>query len=111
MPKNAALYKDDLEGQKHTDGTKDNNNDDNDVKTVSRKNLINTILSRVTFDYTILDIAKEYLQCIWCRKLKKKREREQFKKYLLYKKGLKKLYNNFDALSLLRSMQQLKLLS
>ncbi len=72
---------------------------------------MNSIINRVVFKYTGWDIAKEFVKCIWCRKLKtieaKKENRQQF----LYYKAREKLEKNFDALSLLRFMQQMQLLA
>ena len=69
------------------------------------------IFERTLFRYSITDLLKEYCCCYCMRKKNSWRNKIRFRRQYLFEKGLKKLNNNFDALSLLKSMQLLQLIS
>lgn len=63
------------------------------------------ILSRKRFVYTMSDIFKFIFTCLCLRKTMKKSHHH------LYRKGERKLMEELDVISLLRSMRQIKLLT
>lgn len=42
---------------------------------VSRRKIMNSIINRIVFNYTGWDISKEFIKCIWCRKMKSPKAR------------------------------------
>jgi hypothetical protein len=72
---------------------------------------MNAIINRIVFVYTAWDICKEISHCVCCRKLKTKKDIQYYRQQYLYNKAKKKLEQNFDALSLIRFMNQMQLLA
>jgi hypothetical protein len=72
---------------------------------------MNLIINRIVFTYSAWDIIKEMGACVCCRRLKEKEDISKYRQQYLYFKGRRKLEHNFDALSLLRFMQQMQLLA
>lgn len=63
------------------------------------------------FEYSFKDILRELLHCLCIRRLDKRVMKARFRKQLLYRRAMQKLNNNFDSLSLLKTMQIVRLIT
>lgn len=63
------------------------------------------IINRIRFIYTLKDILSYFIRCICLRK------GHSYKKHKTFNKGEKKLAEELDVVSILRSMRQIKLLT
>lgn len=79
---------------------------------ITRKGLMNLIINRTVFTYTPSDMAKELLKCVCCRRIKSLYSHtSEFRQQRLFMKAESKLNHDFDALSLLRTLKLMKLLT
>eukprot|EP00347_Sterkiella_histriomuscorum_P022098 403331687 len=77
---------------------------------ISRRKIMNTIVNRLVFIYSSLDILNEIMTCACLRRYKTKKQIQDYRQQFLYYKAKQKLESNFDALSLMRFMHQMQLL-
>lgn len=82
-------------------------------ETISKRTmtqLLGTIFSRQRFKYTINDIFCSYFSCMMCRSKKTISLNKSLKKHYLFEKSQKKLLEELDVVSLIRAINEIKIL-
>eukprot|EP00347_Sterkiella_histriomuscorum_P011719 403371372 len=67
--------------------------------------------TQILRDKYFREIVKTSFSCIRKKTLDEKRHDDQYRKIFLFKKGVKKINNEFDGISLIKLMKQMKLLT
>ncbi|CDW89641.1 UNKNOWN [Stylonychia lemnae] len=89
--------------------------DEEEIKAQEAPSLLSRILfeiqNRLNVAFKIKNILKITLGLVTKNDLKMRKENQDFRQIYLFKKGVSKIDNEFDAISLLKLMKQVKLLS
>eukprot|EP00347_Sterkiella_histriomuscorum_P006291 403353331 len=75
------------------------------------ENLFQEINNRINFKFSFKEILRTSFTYISKKTLDEKRNEDKYRKIFLFKKGVKKINNEFDAISLMKLMKQVKLLT
>ncbi|CDW90070.1 UNKNOWN [Stylonychia lemnae] len=85
------------------------------IKIDRQKSFLDRILfeiqNRVNFKFTFKDVLRATFGFIRSKDLSSKKHEELYRKQYLFRKGVKKINHEFDAISLLKLMKQVKLLT
>jgi len=75
------------------------------------KSLFTSIINRTVFAYTTKNVWEYIVFCVRCRKRGSLKRNKLFRKQYLYSRGVGKLQQELDAIHILRTLRQQKLLS
>lgn len=78
---------------------------EDDASNVNRKQILGTILGRLRLRFTLKDICKLFFCCVSLRSFESPKNRKKYRKQIMFKKAVRNLDYNFDALSLLKKMK------
>ncbi|CDW83128.1 UNKNOWN [Stylonychia lemnae] len=81
------------------------------VNDIDVNNLLISFISRMRFNYDIKSIIQYLSKCLCLKNLERKRNKRYYKKHYLYQKGEKKLSQELDIISLLKTQRKFKLLA
>lgn len=81
------------------------------MKESNISSMLLALISRKRFNYSFKTIMKYLFNCICLRNIDKRKHENKYKKHFLYNKGEKKLNNELDVVTLVKSNRNLRLLT